>query len=89
MLYFLIHPWIDGKKAETIYYIYGWLLFACKSESLRRGVTSSANNIMYLVETCSLNKKEPLPAHLPTAKITRTEKYGGLIYPVESFLFVY
>ena len=64
-------------------------MFACKSESLRRGVTSSASNLMYLVETCSLNKKEPLPAHLPTAKITRTEKYGGLIYPVESFfLFV-
>ena len=45
----------------------------CKSESLRRGVTSSANNRMCLVETCSLNKKEHLPAHLPTAKITRTD----------------
>ena len=50
---------------------------------------SSANNLMYLVETCSLNKKEPLSGRLSTAKITRTEKYGALIYPVEFFyLFV-
>jgi len=26
-----------------------------------------------------------LPANLPTRKVTRSEKYGGLIYPVESF----
>ena len=75
-------------KIETIYYICGWLLFACKSESLRRHVTSSANSLMYLVEICSLNKKEALPTHLPTAKITRTEKYGWLIYPVESFFLL-
>ena len=50
---------------------------------------SSANNLMYLVETCSLNKKEPLPGSLSTVKITRMEKYGALIYPVEFFyLFV-
>ena len=72
------------KQKQSIISADGFL-FACKSESLRCGVTSSANNLMYLVETCSINKKEPLPAHLPTAKITRTEKYGGLIYPVEYF----
>ena len=52
-------------------------------------MTSSTNNLVYLVEKRSLNKKEPLPAHLPTAKITRTEKYGGLIYPVETFFLLF
>ena len=39
---------------------------------------------MHLVKSCSLDKSS-LPANLPTRKVTRSEKYGGLIYPVESF----
>ena len=75
---------VEEKKAETIYYICGWVLCACKSESLRRGITSAAENLMHLVKSCSLDKLS-LPANLPTRKVTRSEKYGELIYPVESF----
>ena len=39
---------------------------------------------MHLVNSCTLDKSS-LPANLPTRKVTRSEKYSGLIYPVESF----
>ena len=74
----------EQKSAETIYYICGWVLCACKSESLWRGITSAAENLMHLVKSCSLNKSF-LSTILPTKKATRSEKYGGMIYSVESF----
>ena len=45
------------SKNQRQIYICGWVLFACKSENLRRSVTFSVNNLMYLVEICRLNKK--------------------------------
>ena len=39
---------------------------------------------MHLVKSCSLDKSS-LTTKLPTRKVTRSDKYGGLIYPVESF----
>ena len=70
---------------EIPYYICRWVLYACKSESLRRSITSAAENLMHLVKSCSMDKSVQLPDNLPTRKVTRLDKYGGLIYPNESF----
>ena len=48
-------------------------------------MTSASENFMHLVKSYILDKSIQLSDNLQTKKVTRSGKYGGLIYPNESF----
>ena len=67
--------------AERLYYVFGWILTAGKRRKQSSIVT---------IRKLHLGKKHSIPDSMPTQLVDEAQCFeGGLVYPKESFFFIY
>ena len=69
---------------ETLYYITGWTISACRKVAEQRR-EEVATALRYLANSCTITSSVAKPKNLPTGKIDRIMAFGALSYASQEY----